>query len=644
MTGQELPVETVDEGDHFLATVGDAIRSENWDLAREASEALLERQPEQPAAYFVLGLAAYYREDLALAATATKNALELDQNVREFAEALAVYYALAGDVNNSLYHGKLAVALKSHSSFNDLVPEDFPKFGTVFQNISEAPLLERAKKALAAKDWKNAEDLFRQHLAFKPEERAAHLGLAAVLQARGQQRPAVEALRAARHVLPFDVRIASQLGNALATLGAFAESRAVHRWAAAEAPDDPSIHASALIDDLSDPDFPEANAAAGFKAWGRRFGVGDDGPPEPLPAVTRDQLTIGYFLGAQGMTPAGIILSSILTKHDIGRFQTVGFGFGTLSDDINLVFQKCMDRWHDISAIDPITVKAMVAAEEVDIVVDACGFAAPSHLIAFGSRMAPCQVAWMGSPAGTGLAAMDYMLTDRFMVPGEAASDGERPAFLELGGVVAAPLTMNDTPLAERQDDSPTFAADANLMEVNPRTVACWARVLHGIPAAKLILRDYGYQAGETLTHLLALFGDFGLAHRVDVVEEPDPGRFFEQADVALMPLPLPRAQVAVEALWAGAPVACPAGKAPHTRHAASLIHHLGLDHPMVAEDTDAYVSLAIGWMEDAPRRRAFRASIRDTLRAADSLNPTRRARDLEATLETLWRRTSGTD
>ena len=619
--------------------VRNAIADENWARVHGLASAGLETDSEDARSWFLVGLAAFHEGNLSVAVNAALEALEGLPNASECARFLAVCHALAGDITNSLYYGKLMLALSSDPGMATWLPESFPRFETVFQNISEAPLLMRAREALAEGSWADAESWFHQHLAFHTTDREAHLGLATASTNAGEHRSAIEGLRVARHVLPEDAEIASRLGGALTTVGDYAAARACHRWACRSAPEDPSVFAMALMDSLYNPDRDPADVAANFRAWGERFGEPDDDMGPHATAQPKDRLTLGYMVGGQGTTPDGVNLSQILTMHDVSRFQTVGFGFGALSDDSNLIFQKCMDQWQDIVDIDPITLRAMVAEEHVDILIDACGFSSPRHLVAFGARMAPCQVAWLGTPLGTGLAAMDHMLSDETMEADGSIPLREATALLALGASVARPMMRDSTPLADRPEGPITFAADVALAELNPRTVEAWARILHRVPGSTLIVRDQGYQSGENLNRLTSLFGDFGLAHRVDVIDEDVPSQFFAQADIALMPVTFPRPHVAAEALWGGVPVACMAGRGRHARQAASFLEHLKLDMSLLAEDEDALVDLAVNGANDANGRADFRASIRDRLKVAESLDPGRRIDDLETVLTDLWRR-----
>ena len=495
--------------------------------------------------------------------------------------------------------------------------------------------------AVERKAWAEAENWFRQHLAFDSSDKSAHVGLAMSISAQGELRGSVEALRAARHALPHDVDIASQLGTALTTMGRFSEGRACHRSAVWLAPDSPATHAMALIDRLFDPGTSSEETADAFREWGGRFGVPDDGEPAFARPEPKDRLTIGYMVGAQGNLSTGVGLAKILMHHDPERYQTTGFGIGALSDAQNMVFQKCVSRWHDVAKMDPITLRAIVLAEEIDVLIDVNGFRAPQLLVGYGARMAPCQAVWAEAPLGTGLRNMDFLITDAYLDANPAMAErfSEELVHLEHGSVLLSHFDHASAPVDEPEHKEITFAADVTLMELNPTTVECWARVLHRLPDSKLILKDYRFGTGESLNSLIELFGNFGLAHRVDIMAEEFAEPFFQQGHIALLPLPMPRPQSVIDALGARIPVICFAGAHHERRQAASLLHHMDLGDAMVADNEDDFVALAVEWAENVEKRRAFRTEVADRLMMSPGLDANARARDLERLIEDLWRR-----
>ncbi|MBL8660905.1 MAG: hypothetical protein JNM75_14250 [Rhodospirillales bacterium] len=630
----------------FLRAFKAAVGTEDWDRAEALAEAALAARPDCAEAHFAHALVAIYRDDLAAALERAARANGIAPGIGDFEDLLAVVHALAGDLNSALFHGKAAADAPRLAHLAGMAPAGFPSLAQAFLQISEAPLRRRGLAALDRKRWAEAERWFRQHLVFAPDDREAFVGLGVSLLAQDAPVAAVETLRAARHRLPHDAAIASLLGRALTRAGAFGLARACHASARLLAPEDGDVAAAGLLDATVDPGVAGPVIAAGYADWCRSFAVADGGGARSQRAGGSDRrLTVGYVIASAGETSAGPWLAEILSHRNAARFKTVGFGHGPLSTPANQVFQKCVDRWQDVAGADAPTLAAMVRGEDVDILVDLVGLEAPELHAAFASRMAPCQVGWLGLPALAAPCAVDFVLTDRFVADrkgkarGRAA--GARLIDLSLGSVVAPPPTPVAAAAAaaaagEGEDPAELlFAADAGLDDLNATTAEWWSAILHAVPEAKLILRDRNLTQPAALAQVLDIFGTFGVAHRVDVVAEASPRAFFAHGDVGLLPYPAPRPASLTDALSAGLPVVCPAGGAG--RAAASILDHLGLSAGTIAADRDRYVAHAIAWARDGAARAAFPARIAEACAQTGVWDAAARVRDLEDAFARMW-------
>lgn len=634
-----------------LRAVRSALKREDWAAARTVAEAAVDAKPDCAEAHYVLALAAIYCDDLAAALQAATQALETAPGIGDYEDLLAVIYGLAGDVNNALFHGKAAARAPRLAHLSGITPDTFPTLAQVFLQINERPLLHRGLAALAQGHWAAAERWLRQHLVFDPESREAAIGLGASLLASDAPLAAVEALRAARHRLPGDAAIASLLGRALTRTGAFDLAHVSHVSAARMAPDDCELAAVALFDALADPRGRSENIAEDYGDWRRAHVVGKDGGKNggaDCARFDRDPdrpLRIGYVIGGIAGLPVAPWLAEILSRRDTSRFAAIGFGAGALSAPANQTFQKCFDGWQDVADADALTLAAMVGAEDIDILVDLAGLAAPALHAAFGTRMAPCQVAWLGLPALAAPAAVDFILTDRF-VDAQEASDAPpvaaRPVNLKLGCTLATQpgaLAVTD----ERNDiaGEVLLVADAGLGELNAVTAECWSAILHAVPGAKLVLRDRGLTQPDALKQVIDIFGSFGVAHRIDVIDEASPRAFFAHGHVALLPMPCPRPESLSDALSAGIPVVCPVGAHRSGRAAASILTHLGLAADTVGLDREGYIAHGVRWASDDAARAAFSQRLADAMARSGVWEATARARDLEEAFATMWAATS---
>ncbi len=640
-TGQNKPSDK--EKEKFLNRAGERIKESNWKALEDLCVTFTATAGHCGEVDFLRSLAAFADENFVDALGLAESAFEWDSNISEYAEFLAILHILVGDIAKSVYYAKMASAVPSSRPIHDLLPDTLPKYSEKFLKVEEYPLLKRAFAAAAQGKWGDAEHWFRQQIAYDMTVLDAYRGLANCLFIQGRFRDATEVLRAARHIAPDNAEFASLLGRALTETGEYAEGRALHRAAMDLDPDDAELAADSLVGLWANPEGNTEAVTAAFAEWGDRFGLKHSNLASTRSAEDRDTLIIGYLIGPLGRRRNGSFISDVLSHHRRQRFLSVGFGYGALTSPQNIPFQKSFDTWHDIQGMDPITFGSMVAAERIDIMVDLCGFTVPDLLVAFGQRLAPVQISALGAPSGTGLAEMDAILTDKFVSKGVKKSAYRETLVNLKEGSFFIGLPEEDGSLSvdmKSEDESGlNFASDTSFGEINPLSVGTWAKILHAVPDSMLLLMDHDSRDEENSKRLVNLFGDFGLAHRVDIVTADTSFALFQDADVCLMPLQSMRPDIVCDALWAGAPVISYAGSGIHSRLDGGILHHLGLGNEMVAETPEDYVAKALDWAGDLDRRRHFAAGIRGSMKEKSFFNPAKRAADLEKVYESLWKK-----
>ncbi len=639
--GQTRPSDK--EKEKFLDRAGEYIKESDWKALEDLCVTFTATSGHCGEVDFLRALAAFADEDFVDALILAEAAFEWDSNILEYAEFLAILHILVGDIAKSVYYAKMASAVPSSRPIHDLLPDTLPRYSEKFLKVEEDPLLKRAFTAAAQDKWGDAEHWFRQQIAYDMTVLDAYRGLANCLFIQGRFHDGTEVLRAARHIVPDNAEFASLLGRSLTETGEYAEGQALHRTAMDLDPGDAEVAANALIDLWPNPEENAEAIAAAFAEWGERFGLKRDSHSAPRAAEDRDTIIIGYLIGPLGRRRNGPFMADVISHHRRQRFLSVGFGYGSLTSPQNIPFQKSFDTWHDIRGMDPITFGSMVAAERIDILVDLCGFTTPDMLIAFGQRMAPVQISASGAPSGTGLAEMDAILTDKFASKGvKKSAYRENLVNLGEGSFFVGLPEGDDSAFGDRESEDEyglNFVSDASLGEINPLSVENWAKILHAVPGSTFLLMDHDSRNEENSRRLVNLFGDFGLAHRVDVVTAETSFALFQDADVCLMPFQSMRPDIVCDALWAGTPVISYAGGGIHSRLDGAILHHLGLGDEMVAETPGDYVSKALDWAGDQDRRRNFAAEIRGRMKESSFLSPAKRAADLEKAYEALWKK-----
>ena len=110
------------------------------------------------------------------------------------------------------------------------------------------------------------------------------------------------------------------------------------------------------------------------------------------------------------------------------------------------------------------------------------------------------------------------------------------------------------------------------------------------------------------------LFGTFGIAHRVDLIDVEDEQSFALECDIILSP-PSPWAiGRVVAALWAGVPVVAWAPRDRRLRGVSSFLTAAGLEKMCASESMEGVAMLVEHWAENLEERLSFRDEIRNHL------------------------------
>jgi predicted O-linked N-acetylglucosamine transferase (SPINDLY family) len=92
--------------------------------------------------------------------------------------------------------------------------------------------------------------------------------------------------------------------------------------------------------------------------------------------------------------------------------------------------------------------------------------------------------------------------------------------------------------------------------------------------------------------------------------------RLFNEADIALDPLPYNGGVTSCDAMYMGVPLVSLAGTTYHARQGLMLLTNVGLPE-LVAKTPDEYVSIAASLAKDPTRLAALRAGLRERLRSS---------------------------
>ena len=481
-----------------------------------------------------------------------------------------------------------------------------------------APEPARARYVLAlalagCARWTEAVAHLEALVAAHPEQAEVHVQLANGYNQLGRAADAVREYRATWRLAPgYTDALTSVLGtlNAVPDVAPEAVLEAHCEWAAA----------------VAAPLYPSAPRFTNSRASGRR-------------------LRVGYVSPDLRRHPVGAMFAPVLERHDPARLEAFCYYNYPRGDAMTERMRRAAHHWRDVAGLDDAAVADAVRADGIDILVDLVGHTKYTRMLVFARRPAPVQVSWLGYFNTTGLATMDYFVTDPVSSPG-----GQERYFVE--ALVRLPATRfcfeppeympEVAPLPAQRSGTVTFGCLNNLVKLNDRVLALWARILAAVPGSRLLLQASALSDPLLQRDFRARAGALGIpSDRLELrrfVPVDEAARTYHDVDVALDPFPFCGGMTTLDALWMGVPVVTLPQVMIAGRQSASMLTNLGLAE-LVAADEPAYVSAAVGLARDLDRLARLRAGLRERFRASPLADYARFARDLEHAYGEMWRR-----
>ncbi|MGD9689833.1 MAG: tetratricopeptide repeat protein [Phycisphaerales bacterium] len=508
-----------------------------------------------------------------------------------------------------------------------------------------APRLLLAKIALARGDRPALERAAHSAAAVAPGHPEPPRLLSWLLLESDRFIEARDTARRARALHPADPDFWLKEGNALRGVGRAEEALAVHEQGLLVCPDSTDLavaraYGTNFVRNLA----PAAIRAAHQHAAQLIMRDAEAARPRSLPAsaprparprAPGDRARVGIVSPDLRRHSVAYFLRPILEHHDRALIDLFVYSTTRGADSVTRDLRRFIDpaRWRDLPGISPPALAESIAADALDLLIDAAGHTKESHLGAFALRPAPRQATHIGYPATTGLAAIDFRLVDSLTDPpgpSAAADDACTERLVRLDPCFTCYHPPDALPeVAPRPPGRPlTFGSFNMLPKLNSGLFALWARVLDRVPGSRLLIKCRGLDDPAVRADVADRLAATGIpASRADLLGFiPDPAGHlaaYARIDIALDASPYCGTTTTCEALIMGVPVITLAAQPPWhpplhaSRVGASLLHAAGLPE-FIADSPDDYVERSAGLALAPDRLNDYRHALRgQTIKSA---------------------------
>ncbi|SFC06997.1 O-linked N-acetylglucosamine transferase, SPINDLY family protein [Massilia yuzhufengensis] len=506
-----------------------------------------------------------------------------------------------------------------------------------------ASVIRLAQSHRVLKRFAQAVEGFRRAVALAPDRIDLVVDLANTLRSDGQLPEAATLLQGALALEPDNVEVLHAIVGLSFGLGEWEEALRLARRALELAPS-PAAH-SVMLFILSHYCMDAGELTREHFAYGQRWEPELQALQQPH-ANDRDperKIRVGF-------------VSADMYEHAVTRFVTPVFDElrghervelyvyynNNVHDAMTAHLRACTTGWRSISLVDDASAERMIREDGIDILVDLSGHSSLNRLPLFMRKPAPVQLTWIGYAGTTGMRTMDYIVSDPFVLPAGRYDDQYTERVLRLP--LAAPFLpdpgappVNELPAA--RNGHLTFGSFHRASKLSREVIAQWARLLHAVPDAKMLLG--GLQPGVDDV-LVDWFAQEGVPReRLLLRQRTNVHGYLKQhyeVDVCLSPFPYSGSTTIGHALWMGVPTLATVGATNPSHAAVSFLAHLGL-RDFITEDEDTYVKLGVFLSQNTGALAAMRATMRERFVNSVLGYPGVTAAGLEHGLRLAWRR-----
>lgn len=585
----------------FLEKFGSLLRGQgDQDAALVCFKSAVEASPNSAELLDAYGITLRNQECLAAAENAFRKALKLHPGYTPALRHLCHLLEI---------HGRFAEAeaglLRCAEIENDS-PESLYEIG---RNLVQQ------KKEVEALDW------LRRAIKAKPDYELAHISLSAALNSTDDPLAAMEELKESIKVLPHIPHLHTNLGIINLSLSRADDAIACFRKALEVNPKFSHARSSMLFALSHSTKITPEELYREHRAYGKLIEEEVKGKEYTFYSNSRTidrPLKIGFVSADfRNHAVAKFVIPFFEELHKRPEFITYAYSNHGAVDESMLAIQKNMDVWRTVVQWSDDKLAEKIREDQIDILVDMSGHTAGDRLKVFARHPAPVQMTWIGYPGTTGLKAMDYIVLEDTIFPGENIDKQftekliRIPRSYAFDGYNGLP-EFSETPCIK--NGYITFGSFNRLNKINREVIKLWSSALREIPSAKLLMA--AMPSNGAPQELLNWFNEEGI-NEDRLYFYPRSGfseylKLHNEVDVCLDTFPYTGGTTTLHALTMGVPTLTLAGKTFPSYQGAAINNRVGLEKYFIAKSKEDFVEKIKFLAEDEIRVKEVRLKLRN--------------------------------
>ncbi|SCZ87080.1 tetratricopeptide repeat protein [Nitrosomonas mobilis] len=355
------------------------------------------------------------------------------------------------------------------------------------------------------------------------------------------------------------------------------------------------------------------------------------------------RLRVGVVSGDLRQHPVAYFLKNVIQHINSSKITLVAYLTDGRVDSVSGELRPYFAEWKSLAGQNDQSTAEMIHADGIHVLLDLSGHTAGNRLSIFAWQPAPVQATWLGYWSTTGVAEIDYCLTDEISLPPSCQTQfTEKIRYLPNTRLCFSEpeIAAEVAPLPAMRNGFVTFGCYQQLAKVGDTVMQLWGRVMQAIPNARLRWQCKSFIDEAIIAEVKRRLQKNGVEiERIRLLGQASREAYFvsyAEVDMNLDSFPFTGGTTTCDALWMGVPTLTLIGNTMIARQGASLMTAAGLPD-WVAMNQAEYVEKAISLSTDLTGLAALRSDLRARLKTSPLFDGARFARHFETALQEMW-------
>jgi len=331
-------------------------------------------------------------------------------------------------------------------------------------------------------------------LGMKPDYLEAHRNRGNVLKKMDRMAEAADHYRAALALRADDGESLAGLSSALSEMADIDGTIDACRRIVALMPRNPAARSSLLYTLHYSPQYDAEALWQEHREWGRLFcdPLREQIKPHENERRPERKLRVGYVSPDLREHTVTKFIAAALQHHDRERFELFCYSDAEKPDHLTARLSAIVENWRETRSMKDVDLERLIRHDRIDILVDLRGHAAANRLTLFARKPAPIQLNMVGYFNTTGLATIDYRITDEHQDPPGITEQYHTERLVRLPHTCWCYTADKDAPDVTEppalKNGYITFGSLNKIVKVSEPCAELWARVLEAVPNSRLLL------------------------------------------------------------------------------------------------------------------------------------------------------------